>query len=94
MVLRCPHGGAGVHLEAEAVADGDGVWARSGLAAGVVSVDARGRPACAGGCPLTAAPTAALAHRAAEADVLGAAAEEREAAEARADLTWAAWRNH
>jgi hypothetical protein len=94
MLLSCPHrGGAAVYLEAEAVADGDGVWARSGPAAGVVSADDRGHPVCEASCPLTSAQTAALAHRATEAAALGLEAEQRAAAEAAAGLAWDAWRN-
>ena len=94
MVLRCPHGcGADVELATEAVADGDGVWARSGLAAAVVSVDARGDPACENGCPLTDRQLGALERRAAEVDALGLEAEQREAAEAAGELAWDAWRN-
>jgi hypothetical protein len=94
MVLRCPHGGgADVELAAEAVADGDGVWARSGIAAGVVSVDDLGVPVCKGGCRLTDAQVTALEGRAAEATASGLDAAAREAAEAQADLAWDAWRN-
>jgi hypothetical protein len=93
MLLRCPHGcGADVYLEAETVADGDGVWARSRLAAVVVSVDDHGDPVCEEGCPLTDAQVTALEGRAAE-DALGLDAAAREAAEAAADLAWDAWQN-
>lgn len=94
MRRRCPHGcGADVELEVETVTDGDGVWARSGLAAGVINADDRGHPACEDGCALTAAQTAALETRAADAAALGLDAEQREAAEAAAELAWDAWRN-
>ena len=94
MVLPCPHGcGADVELATEAVADGDGVWARSGLAAGVVSADHPGHPRCAAGCLLTVAQTEALARCAIEAEALGLDAEQREAAEAAAEAAWDAWRN-
>ncbi len=94
MFLRCPHGcGAAGHFKVETVADGDGVWARSGLAAGVVSVDDRGEPVGEGGCPLTGAQTEALERRVAEAAALGLDAAAGEAAAAAADLAWDAWRN-
>ena len=98
MLLPCPHGcGADVDLATETVAAGDGVWARSGVAATEVSVDDHGHPACEVGCPLTEAQTEAQTeapqHRAAEADALGLEVEQREAAEAAAELAWDAWRN-
>jgi hypothetical protein len=94
MRLRCPHGcGADVELAVEAVADGDGVWAQSGLAVAVVRVDARGDPTCENGCPLTGAQPVALERRAVAVDTLGLEAEQREAAEAHAELAWDAWRN-
>ena len=93
MVLRCPHGGgADVELVAEPVADGDGVWVRSGLAA-VVSIDDRGEPVCEDGCPLTGAQMVAVEGRTATDAALGLDAAEWGAAEARADLAWDAWRN-
>ena len=94
MRLPCPHGcGADVHLEADTVTAGDGVWSTSGIVAVVASADARGGPACEGGCALVEAQTKALEHRAAEAYALGADAEQREAAEAAAEAAWDAWRN-
>ena len=54
MFRRCPHGcGAEVEIDAEAVVDGDGVWARSGIAEVMVGADDRGDSVCEGGCPLT-----------------------------------------
>jgi hypothetical protein len=94
MVLPCPHsGGADVELEAESSTAGDGVWATSGVTAAVTSADAYGDPACAGGGPLARAQTEALERRAAEAAALGLDVDQREAAEARAELVWDAWQN-
>jgi hypothetical protein len=94
MFLRCPYGcGADVELAAEAVADGDGVRARSGFAAAVVTIDNHGEFVCEDGYPLTGAQVTALEGRAAEAAALGLDAEQWEAAEAAADLAWDAWRN-
>jgi hypothetical protein len=59
----------------------------------VVSVDARGHPACELGCPLTEVQAAALDDRAAAADTLGLDVDQREAAETAAELAWDAWRN-
>ena len=93
MGLRSPHGcGADVQLEAESITHGGRVWAKSGIAATVSSADAHGAPACAGGCPLTDAQTAALEQRAAETYAFGldvAPAAQRAAAE----LAWDAGRN-